>query len=136
MSVIPLDQPENVPADFKAEFACKEPGCTKSYPTRNGLQGHMIAHRKPVNCPECGKEYKTPGALGNHRKGEHGVPTVASSLSRRPKSIVKLAWHSDDIFESVVQSLWPEGSVPVRCILPLVEWREATREFLEKVQSE
>lgn len=134
----PIEMPEVVPDDFKAEFACTYPGCTKSYPTRNGVQGHMTAHKPPIHCPECGKEYKSPGALGNHRKQLHGSKAVTPTkpVKPSPKAGITTAWHSDDIFNSVVQSLWPAGSVPTRCILPLMEWREATREFLEKVQSE
>lgn len=140
---LPLDQPEVVPNDFQAEFPCPVAGCDKSYDTRSGLLGHSIAHRPPVSCPECGKVYKSPGALGNHRKQMHGVPSMnglvrdAVAQPKKPAKVdINPSWHYDDVFESVVASLWPNGSVPVRCILPLVEWREATREFLEKVQSE
>jgi hypothetical protein len=134
---LPIDQPEVVPNDFKAEFPCPEPGCDKVYPSRLGLQGHQISHKPPVNCPECGKEYKSPGALGNHRKNQHGVPAMYPAVApKKAKVPINPSWHYDDVFESVVASLWPSGLVPVRCVLPLVEWREATREFLEKVQSE
>lgn len=157
-SVLQPPVPVPVPDDFKSEFACEVPGCGRSFPSRNGLQGHMIAHRPPVHCPECGAEYKTPGALGNHRKQMHGVlgpwaenkpiavekeakkrgRPVGSTNKPKPvsKAQARIDWTPDEIFESVVRSLWPEGSVPVRCLTSLWEWREATREFLEKVQSE
>ena len=52
------------------------------------------------------------------------------------KSRIATDWTADDIFQSVITELWPGGAIPTRCVLPLVQWREATREFLEKVQSE
>lgn len=127
-------------ADAEAmPFACKEPGCTRRFPTQNGLQGHMIAHMPPIDCPECGKTYKTPGALGNHRKSEHGIEgnsaTQRSVRRRRANRIVTHDFQVDDIFQALVRSLWPDGRMPVSALFPLLEWREATREFLEKVQS-
>lgn len=133
---------EVVPDDFRSAYPCPQLGCDKAFPTRLGLQGHQTSHRQPIPCPECGKQYKTAGALGNHRKTMHGVRPLSAPPSapvgrpaKQPTPVVQ-AWHTDDIFESVAHSLWPNGLIPVRCIRPLVEWREATREFLEKVQSE
>jgi hypothetical protein len=119
---------------------CPVPGCTRAFPSKNGLQGHMIAHRPPVMCPECGREYKTPGALGNHRKTEHGIEgTTPASVAGRAKTRAKrngsAPVHVDDVFGSVLQVLWPSGTMPIAAVIPLLQWREATQDFLDQVQS-
>ena len=131
--------------------ACKE--CGKRFPSANSLSGHMLSHRPEVPCPECGKVYKTPGALGNHRKMAHNVSSPWSkeqearkarnerkrerrAAAREMRLRVRGDFHADDIVSAALAILWPEGVLPVSVMIPLIEWREATQEFLEKIQSE
>jgi len=119
------------------EFACTVGTCDKAFATRLALQGHMTSHREPRPCPECGKQYRTAGALGNHRKNQHGIASANGSVQHRPKkNRIDLDWTTDDIMTTVVMVLWPGGSIPVNAVVPLIQWRETTREFLEKIRSE
>ena len=118
-------QAEQIPLDFQSEFPCGQ--CDRVFDSAAALNGHLIAHRPPVSCPECGKEYRTPGALGNHRKQLHGHvgPWAAKEAEKRaeveapvkprgrpPKTRINMDWQADDIFQSVVESLWPGGAIP------------------------
>lgn len=129
------------PQDIKA-YRCTVAGCGKAYPTKNGLQGHSLAHKPAVPCPECRKMYRSAGALGNHRKHEHGVVTGPTP---RQEKYLRAAerrdrytdgWSHDDVFTAVMHILWPDGQIPVRALLPLIQWREDTRTFLEQIHSE
>ena len=90
-------------------FVC--PQCGKSYDSRLGLQGHSISHKPAVHCPECGKEYRSPGALGNHRKHQHGVPSINGHghHSDAQGCMSRTAMRS---YTSVLTLLWPSGVVP------------------------
>jgi hypothetical protein len=125
----------------EATFPCPEPDCDRVFGSANALQGHKIAHMPPQSCPECGKTYKSVGALGNHRRTAHGVPGVSpSAIISRAKTRTRRNGNLPDIevdhiFASVLQVLFPSGTMPITAVVPLLQWREATQEFLEKVQS-
>lgn len=120
------------------QFTCTMEECDRSFDTRLALQGHMTSHRDPIPCPECGKPYRTAGALGNHRKHTHGVASAhgQAQVGRPKKNRIDLDWTTDDILNTVITVMWPGGSIPVNAVVPLIQWRETTREFLEKVRHE
>jgi hypothetical protein len=131
-------------------FPCPE--CDRVFPSANSLQGHVMHHGRPpaqkVPCPECGEMYFSGTGMSQHRKAKHGVRSpnaiaveARAQLAPVPakrgrKNRVDLDWTTDDIFSTVITALWPGGNIPVDAILPLIQWRETTREFLEKVRSE
>ena len=154
-----------VPDDFKAEFPCQKcdrvfesnaalnghmiihrdpipcPECGREFRTPGALGNHRKkthgyvgpwaeanAKRKAAKDADSLEVMRQVQERKDRKKEER---EAAASKTR-----INTEWHADDIFQSVIESLWPGGAIPVRCILPLVEWREATREFLEKVQSE
>ena len=131
-------------------FACPEPGCARVFDSAQAIQGHSMVHRTPSPCPECGKRYATPGALGNHRKNDHGIEgsSWASKSAKtkrattnpnplgRPKRRKTEEFRADDIVNAAIALLWPSGMLPVRAMTPLIQWRDATVEFLEKINSE
>ena len=150
-------------ATLAGEFPCTEEGCDKVFDSAQALQGHVMWHgRKPskkIPCPECAaagvdaKYYEGTG-MSQHRKARHGVrngqapvatverqaalvPTPPAPKRGRPaRNRIDLNWTTDDIFNTVITALWPGGNIPVDAVLPLIQWRENTREFLEKVRSE
>ena len=131
-------------------FPC--PQCDRVFNSPQALQGHVMHHskKKPerVPCPECGNEFYAGTGMSQHRKARHGVgkakaPKVttkdiqaAVAAKKKRRNHIDLDWTTDDVFQTVITSLWPDGHVPVTAVLPLIQWRETTREFLEKVQSE
>ena len=126
----------------------------------------MHHFKKPnvkIPCPECGAMYFSGTGMSQHRKARHGVrngqpaqpaeantgitqsldtvvvgrpETPAPKRGRPAKNRIDLDWTTDDIFQTVITALWPGGNIPVDAVLPLIQWRETTREFLEKVRSE
>ena len=136
-------------------FPCPE--CDKVFPTSPALQGHYAQHfkKKPerVACPDCGGMYLSGTGMSQHRQAKHGpgrkkrkvvIETVEAPVKKRgrppgstakPKPTVDLDWTTDDIFQTVITALWPGGNIPAEAVLPLIQWRETTREFLEKVRS-
>ena len=127
----------------------KCPECGKFYLPGVGIGVHLkAAHGKAgrtsmpkskrgqTECPDCGKLIRK-GDMARHRRIHTGEPAKRAP-GRPPKNGAKAVttvapkeWTVDDIFASVVSILWPSGSVPVRVIAPLVEWREATKNMLE-----
>jgi hypothetical protein len=95
----------------------------------------MTSHRVPQPCPECGKNYKTAGALGNHRKREHGVESRSQREQRSPKVNHRDAFQVEDIFTAILRLLYPGGAVPISSVPALIEWREDTRRMLEKINA-
>jgi DNA-directed RNA polymerase subunit RPC12/RpoP len=147
-----IDQPDLITgaATEPALFPCSI--CSKVFDSAAALQGHSMIHKPVVPCPECGKEYKTPGALGNHRKMTHGVmgpwaqeQERKGALGNKPlgrprgrprKGKVSAEFRADDIVQAAITLMWPDGMMPVRAMGPLIEWRDATLQFLEKINSE
>jgi hypothetical protein len=133
-------------------FTCPQEGCGRSFPTAQSLQGHFNYHSRKtprrIPCPHCGNKYYSGTGMSQHIKARHKIPAVSAELStptpapapskrgRPAKNRIDLDWTTDDIFSTVIEALWPGGSLPVHAVLPLIQWRETTREFLEKVQSE
>jgi predicted RNA-binding Zn-ribbon protein involved in translation (DUF1610 family) len=146
-----------VEPDTQPEFPC--PHCERVFYTSNQLGGHLSgahttrATKEPIKvpCPECGAEYQRGVGLASHRSRVHGVPGTSKSARMRAKTppkpkeskakqkvaeIEKVEpheWDVDDIFEVVVSTMWPQGTVPVSAVIPLIHWREATRQLLESV---
>lgn len=132
------------------------PDCDREFPSKQALNGHRMIHVKVDACPECGRDnFTTPNALGRHRNLEHGVvpaykqqqqqqkaatPARVGSnggrIGRPPVNRPSTGWNVDHFFQSVVRTLWPSGQVPIKALVPLMDWREATREMMEKVQGE
>lgn len=119
------------------------PDCDKSFGSPAALAGHRMVHTPAGPCPECGRDnFKQANALARHRAVSHGV-TPAYKLKQggprgRPRQNSPVdagPWNVDDVFESVVLTLWPDKLVPVQALVPLMEWREATRVMMEKVQA-
>jgi hypothetical protein len=91
-------------------------------------------------CPECGKRYM-PAGMGVHRAAKHGYHG-GKRISRRPPSneVVrgpgrprKIDLTVDDVFDAVVNQMFPRGSIPVAALTPLLRWRHATDEMLIEV---
>lgn len=123
------------------EFRCDV--CGKTYDTGVQLHGHQTTHREPEPCPECGKGYKFPNALSNHRLHVHGVsdgyvsPAMvkrSNKLGRPTKVASDQTWEVDDIFQAVLRLVFPNGAVPVEAVPTLVRWRDDTREMLETIR--
>ena len=78
-------------------------------------------------CPECGKTFSRPAALGAHRRRAHGVPGASSSSSqakrkgqaakstgrRRPTAATGTAPKQDFDRDALLQQLFPNG-IPAR----------------------
>jgi hypothetical protein len=121
------------------------PECGKQYSTPGALGNHRKtehgnigpwAEKNAAKRRRNGEEDPIEMLTAVEAKKKQAREKKAEQRSRSSKTRINPEWQTDDIFQSVVESLWSGGSVPVRCILPLMQWREATREFLEKVQSE
>lgn len=130
-----LNVPEQLPC----------PHCDRVFPNAQALSGHAMSHVAADPCPECGRDdFKSKNAQSRHRSQEHGVvpayragkPASNGKIGRPRLARVDTEVSADDIFQSVVQSLYPGGQMPTWAMTPLVQWREATRAMLERVQSE
>lgn len=125
-------------------FVCED--CGRDFISAQALSGHVMSHVPGPRCPECGRDdFKSQNAQSRHRSQEHGVvPAYRAGKSQssngkigRPRlARVDHDVTADDIFQGVVQSLYPGGQMPTWAMTPLVQWREATRKMLERVQSE
>ena len=132
------------PDPIATEFPCPQEGCDRVFPSAQALQGHFNFHNRPkpekVPCPDCGEMFFSGTGMSQHRKARHNPDKVADKQVKkqgRPrKDRIDLELTTDDLFQTVVEVLWPGGNVPVSAVLPLIQWRETTREFLEKVRSE
>ncbi len=63
----------------KKSFPCDWPGCSRAFTLNIFLQKHKQSHNK-TNTPQtwlcsiCGRRYKTPNALKQHKRGMHSKP--------------------------------------------------------------
>lgn len=114
-------------------FKCEQ--CGKQFASLQAVAGHKLVHREQEPCPECGQVLTTPSARARHRKAEHGVPTKAAR-EKRVAAESKGDWNEDDILESVVSVMWPNGNVPATAIIPLIRWRQATAELIESIHTD
>jgi hypothetical protein len=137
------EDPDLIP---DSTFVCPE--CSKVYPNAQALSGHVMSHIPAEACPECGRDdFKSANAQARHRSQMHGVvpayrknqsttPKVPGRIGRPPRAAVDRGMSVDAIFQSVVQTLYPGGQMPVWAVTPLVQWREATQEMLDHLQGE
>jgi uncharacterized C2H2 Zn-finger protein len=154
-----------IPDDFKTEFPCAQcdrvfqssaalnghmiihrdpipcPDCGREFRTPGALGNHrkkthgVVGPWSEKNAEK--KAAKEADAVEVMRQVQERKDRKRQERERASsKTRINTEWQADDIFQSVVETLWSGGAIPVRCILPLMHWREATREFLEKVQSE
>jgi hypothetical protein len=93
-------------------------------------------------CPECGKRYVPGPGMGVHRHSAHGwAGEKKKRTPRRPASNGapgpgrprKIDLTVDDVFDAVVNQMFPRGSIPVAALTPLLRWRHATDEMLIEV---
>lgn len=115
---------------------CPVAGCDRVFERKNQLSGHMISHRPDIYCPECSKPYKSPGALGNHRKHEHSVASVnghkePSKAAKRVDALEEV--DAGDVLTSLVDALRPNGNITlsVEALRSVAEWYVATEELIE-----
>ena len=127
------------------EFPC--PMCTRVLPSKQALAGHQFAHRGPEPCVNCGQRFKPGISMARHREKAHGVVSARrqqeltkkkaktfTAVEEMPPTVDNLEWKADDIFQAAITLLWPSGVLPIHAILPLIQWREDTKQFLEKVR--
>jgi len=103
-------------------------------------------------CPECAEQgvftpFPTKQALGMHRRRAHGIvgeshqrkSHAAKGKKRGPYKPRKVKPVSDldvdDIFYSVIKTLYPGGKVPVEHLQELLTWRDQTAALLETLVS-
>ena len=138
------------------QFPC--PKCEKVFWRRQQLTGHLASHvaraKAKVPCPECGEMFLPGVGVASHRARRHGVPgssksTRAANAAKEAKAVkapkpkpVKVEaepqpheWDVDDIFETVIGTMWPEGTVPLAAVIPLIIWREATQQLISSLNS-
>jgi len=94
-------------------------------------------------CPWCSKRYVPGPGMGVHIHAAHpGVITDKRKRARRAPSKAgapgpgrprKIDLTVDDIFDVVVNQMFPRGSIPVAALTPLLRWRHATDEMLIEV---
>ncbi len=90
-------------------------------------------------CPHCGNRYVPGPGMGVHIHAAH--PGVVTKRRRAPskKSVhgpgrpPKIDLTVDDIFDVIVNQMFPRGSIPVAALTPLLRWRHATDEMLIEV---
>ena len=91
-------------------------------------------------CPFCFKRYVPGPGMGVHIHAAH--PTVVTDKRKRapskksahgPGRPPKIDLTVDDIFDVVVNQMFPRGSIPVAALTPLLRWRHATDEMLIEV---
>ena len=126
------------------EYPCSI--CSRVLPSKQALAGHQFAHRGPEPCVNCGKRFKPGISMARHRENVHGIISDRRAVALKKKSKKEasftateeipdnLDWKADDIFQATLNILWPNGVVPIHALLPLIQWREDTRAFLEKVR--
>jgi len=127
MSAIHRDEVEVLP------HVCET--CGKAFRNLQGLSGHKLVHQPTPPCPECRQEFTTPSAQARHRLKEHGVPLKGKYVKVADREITPDEWTADDIMETVIMSMYPNGSLPVRAVIPFIRWREATSELLATLRS-
>jgi hypothetical protein len=116
-------------------FTCED--CGKGFENIQGLSGHRLVHRPVAPCPECGQTFTTPSAQARHRNKEHGVPLKGGARGKASVGAVAVSeWTADDILESVISAMFPGGSLPNKAVMPLIRWREATRELITTLQTQ
>ena len=91
-------------------------------------------------CPECGKRYMRGPGMGVHRNTAHGVQhrpkkkrAPSNEVVHGPGRPRKIDITVDDVFDAVVNQMFPRGSIPVAALTPLLRWRHATDEMLIEV---
>jgi hypothetical protein len=91
-------------------------------------------------CPDCGRRYVPGPGMGVHRHAAHGTQhrpkkrrPAASNGAPGPGRPRKIDLTVDDVFDAVVNQMFPRGSIPVAALTPLLRWRHATDEMLIEV---
>lgn len=118
-----------------------------------GDEGRVFNDPQPqLTCPECGKVCRGATGLGVHRSTIHGVPPKSKSYKKKrlakpkttkTKALVPVTqgqlegleqpadWTADEIFDSVVSMLYPQGSIPLHALRALMQWRQDTERMLQ-----
>ena len=90
--------------------------------------------KRKVPCPECGKSVQQ-NYLQSHRRSQHGVFVRARRKPEprpgRPPKVKKLP--GNDVVTTVLEVVFPRG-IPARHLEAVIQWREQTIEFMERVQ--
>lgn len=124
-------------------FPCAE--CDRVFANPQALSGHAMTHIPAQPCPECGRDdFKSANSQARHRSMVHGVTpayrqgktTAPGRIGRPPRAALDHGMKVDHIFQSVVQSLYPGGQMPTSAMAPLMEWREATQDMLERLHGD
>lgn len=93
-------------------------------------------------CPYCGKRYVPGPGMGVHKHAAHPemrgprrkhVRAPSKKSAHGPGRPPKIDLTVDDIFDVVVNQMFPRGSIPVAALTPLLRWRHATDEMLIEV---
>lgn len=90
-------------------------------------------------CPDCGQRYVPGPGMGVHRHAAHGRSSKVKRRAPASKGVhgpgrpPKIDLTVDDIFDVIVNQMFPRGSIPVAALTPLLRWRHATDEMLIEV---
>lgn len=140
-----FNSPQGLSAHQKAhldKIPCEV--CGGMYVPGTGMSRHKTTHERDVKtkrpkgaCPQCARPIRKDN-LRRHLITVHGFTAAQASaaLGRTPMPTEpeKPEYTADDIFDSVVAILYPDGTMPVKSLVALLRWRDATTVMLSEIQ--